>query len=81
MFCEGIDYENLILARQERIETEDFNCDDITDNEEIEIIYNPLIIRMEYNEKERLIKEDPVHWSKRFADFEAWYKKNPWFVF
>ena len=76
----GIDYEDLILARQERIEMEDFNCEDIPE-EKIEVICNPILIREMYKEKDRLMREDPEHWERSFEAFEAWHKDHPEFVF
>ena len=80
MYGYGIDYEGLILARQERIEIEDFNCEDVPEYEE-EVICTPIIIREMYKEKDRLMRENPEHWGRRFDEFEAWYKKHPDFVF
>ena len=41
-----IDYEDLILARQERNEILEDNGYDFDDNEEVVEIYNPIILKM-----------------------------------
>jgi hypothetical protein len=41
-----IDYEDLILARQERNEILEDNRYDFDDNEEVIEIYNPIILKM-----------------------------------
>ena len=76
-----VDYEELILARQDARDIAEDNGEVWYDDDEVEVMYNPILIRAEYEAKDRLMKENPVFWGKAFSDFEKWHKEHPEFIY
>ena len=76
-----VDYEELILARQDARDIAEDNGEIWYDDDEVTVMYNPILIRAEYEAKDRLMKENPVFWSKAFSDFEKWHKEHPEFIY